>query len=208
LPVRIVLADDHALVLEGLKALLDAEDDMKVVATATSGAALLDAVRSRRPDLAVVDLELGEGASGLECLDQIVAEKLPVKVLILTADSDPRVMRSAWERGAAGFAMKSEPPRQTVATIRQVARGQMVFPLATRQASAGAADRVRESLTDRELAVLAALSDGLTNARIARRLGITENTVKFHLQNLYLKLGARTRTEAVAWYLREAAGRA
>ena len=107
----------------------------------------------------------------------------------------------------AGFAMKSEPPRQTVATIRQVARGQMVFPLATRQATAGSADRVRESLTERELAVLAALSEGLTNARIARRLGITENTVKFHLQNLYLKLGARTRTEAVAWYLRESAGR-
>jgi DNA-binding NarL/FixJ family response regulator len=206
LAARIVLADDHALVLEGLKALLDSEDDMEVVATATSGAGLLDAVRSRRPDVAVVDLQLGD-VNGLECLDRIVAEKLPVKVLILTADTDPRVMRSAWERGAAGFAMKSEPPRQTVATIRQVARGQMVFPLATRQASSGPVDRVKESLTDRELAVLAALSEGLTNARIARRLGITENTVKFHLQNLYLKLGARTRTEAVAWYLREAAGR-
>jgi DNA-binding NarL/FixJ family response regulator len=206
-PVRIVLADDHALVLEGLKALLDAEEDMEVVATATSGEGLLDAVRSRRPDVAVVDLELGD-LSGLDCLDTIVAEKLPVRVLVLTASSDPRVMRAAWEKGAAGFAMKSEPPRQTVATIRQVARGQMVFPLATRQASVGAADRVRESLTDRELAVLAALSEGLTNARIAKRLGITENTVKFHLQNLYLKLGARTRTEAVAWYLREAAGRA
>jgi DNA-binding NarL/FixJ family response regulator len=205
--VRIVLADDHALVLEGLKALLEAEDDLEVVATATSGAALLDAVRSRRPDVAVVDLDLGD-VSGLECLDQIVRDKLPVRVLVLTANSDPRVMRAAWERGAAGFAMKSEPPRQTVATIRQVARGQMVFPLATRQVSGGAADRARESLTDRELAVLAALSEGLTNARIARRLGITENTVKFHPQNLYLKIGARTRTEAVAWYLREAAGRA
>jgi DNA-binding NarL/FixJ family response regulator len=127
--------------------------------------------------------------------------------VVLTAHSDPRVMRAAWEKGAAGFALKSEPPRQTVATIRQVARGQMVFPLATRQAPASG-ERVHDTLTERELAVLAALSEGLTNARIARRLGITENTVKFHLQNLYLKLGARTRTEAVAWYLREMAGRA
>ena len=206
MPVRIVLADDHALVLEGLKALIEAEGDMEVVATTTTGKGLLDAVRSRRPDVAVVDLELGE-MGGLDCLDQIVAEQLPVRVVVLTAHSDPRIMRAAWEKGAAGFAMKSEPPRQTVATIRQVARGQMVFPLATRQAPV-AADRLRESLTERELSVLAALSEGLTNARIARRLGITENTVKFHLQNLYLKLGARTRTEAVAWYLKESAGRA
>jgi DNA-binding NarL/FixJ family response regulator len=204
-PVRIVLADDHALVLEGLKALLDAEDDMEVVATTTSGQGLLDAVRARRPDVAVVDLELGE-LDGFECLERIVAEGLPVRVVVLTAHSEPRIMREAWEKGAAGFAMKSEPPRQTVATIRQVARGQMVFPLATRQSPA-VGERVRESLTEREMAVLAALSEGLTNARIAKRLGITENTVKFHLQNLYLKLGARTRTEAVAWYLREAAGR-
>jgi DNA-binding NarL/FixJ family response regulator len=179
---------------------------MVVVATTTTGEGLLDAVRTWRPDVAVVDLELGT-PDGFECLDRIVSENLPVRMVVLTAHSDPRVMRAAWEKGAAGFAMKSEPPRQTVATIRQVARGQMVFPLATRQAAARG-ERAHDSLTERELAVLAALSEGLTNARIARRLGITENTVKFHLQNLYLKLGARTRTEAVAWYLRETAGRA
>lgn len=198
--VRIVLADDHQLVLEGLRAVLEAEGDMEVVATAMDGEGLLDAVRRRRPDVAVVDLEMGH-PDGFACLERIAAEQLPVRVVVLTAHSDSRAMRAAWEKGAAGFAMKSEPPRQTVATIRQVARGQLVFPGATRQANGAA--RVRESLTEREGAVLSALAEGLTNARIARRLGITENTVKFHLQNLYLKLGARTRTEAVAWYLRE-----
>lgn len=202
---RIVLADDHALVLEGLKALLDSEDDMEVVATTTSGTGLLEVLRSRRPDLAVLDLEIGD-PDGLQCLERIHLEKLPVRVVVLTAHSDPRMMRAAFEKGAAGFAMKSEPPRQTVATIRQVARGQMVFPLATRQGP-GRAERVRASLTERELAVLAALSEGLSNARIARRLSISENTVKFHLQNLYLKLGARTRTEAVAWFLKESPAR-
>jgi DNA-binding NarL/FixJ family response regulator len=198
---RIVLADDHELVLEGLKALLDSEEDMEVVATATNGEGLLDAVRRRRPDVAVLDLEMGE-PDGLACLDAIVAEELPVRVVVLTAHSEPRVMRAVWEKGAAGFALKSEPPRQTVATIRQVARGQLVFPLATREARSNGA-RHKEALTDRESAVLAALADGLTNARIARKLGITENTVKFHLQNLFLKLGARTRTEAAAWYLKQ-----
>jgi DNA-binding NarL/FixJ family response regulator len=195
-----VLADDHALVLEGLRALLDAEEDMEVVATATDGVGLLDALRRRRPDVAVLDLEMGE-PDGFACLDAISAEALPVRVVVLTAHSDPHVMRTAWEKGAAGFALKSEPPRQTVATIRQVARGQMVFPLATREAGLNGA-RVREALTDRERDVLSALAEGLTNARIARKLGITENTVKFHLQNLFLKLGARTRTEAAAWYLK------
>jgi DNA-binding NarL/FixJ family response regulator len=205
-PIRVVLADDHPLVLEGLAALLDAEEDFEVVATLTNGEALLEAVRTRRPDVAVIDLEMGQ-PDGLTCLDRIAAEGLSVRVVVLTAHSDPRIMRTVMEKGAAGFAMKSDPPRQTVAVIRQVARGQMVFPLATRQSFPNAVDRLRDSLTERELAVLAALADGLTNTRIARRLGITENTVKFLLQNLYLKLGARTRTEAVAWYLKELVGR-
>lgn len=204
--VRIVLADDHPLVLEGLKALLDAEPDLEVVATVGDGEALLEALRSRRPDLAVIDLEMGD-PDGLACLDRIASEGLPVRVVVLTAHSDPRIMRTVWEKGAAGFAMKSQPPRQTVSVIRQVAQGQLVFPQATRQPGADAADRIRESLTERERAVLSALAEGLSNQRIARRLGITANTVKFHLQNLYLKLGARTRTEAVAWYHRELAGR-
>jgi DNA-binding NarL/FixJ family response regulator len=206
-PIRIVLADDHALVLEGLQAVLDAEEDMEVIGTASDGEALLDALRRRRPDVAVIDLEMGS-PDGLACLDRIAEEKLPVRVIVLTAHSDPDIVRTVWQKGAAGFAMKSESPRQTVATIRQVARGQLVFPMAARQTPSAAAPKGQETLTERETAVLAALADGLSNARIAKRLGITENTVKFHLQNLYLKLGTRTRTEAVAWYLKEAgAGR-
>lgn len=201
-----VLADDHPLVLEGLKALLDAQPDLEVVATASNGDQLLETLRARRPDVAVLDLEMGD-PDGLVCLERIVEEGLPVRVVILTAHADPQVMRTALEKGAAGFALKSEPPRETVAIIRQVANGRMVFPLASRTPAPEPAGRLRSPLTDREMAVLVALSEGLPNARIARRLGISANTVKFHLQNLYLKLGARTRTEAVAWYLKEVAGR-
>lgn len=205
-PIRIVLADDHPLVLEGLCAVLNAEYDMEVIETAETGEGLLAAVRQRRPDIAVLDLGMGE-PDGIACLECIAAEGLPVRVVVLTAHTDPRMMRAAWEKGASGFALKSEPPRQTVATIRQVARGQLIFPRETRQGKPDAAARIRASLTERERAVLAALAEGLTNARIARRLGITQNTVKFHLQNLYLKLGAGTRTEAAAWYLHEVRGR-
>jgi DNA-binding NarL/FixJ family response regulator len=200
--IRLVLADDHALVLEGLRAVLDAEPDMQVVATATSGATFLDAVRRHRPDVAVLDLEMPD-MGGLACLDRIAEEGLPVRVLILTAHADARAIRSVWEKGGGGFALKSDRPRQTIATIRQVARGQLVFPGAARDRPAARADQRAESLTEREKVVLAALAEGLRNAQIADRLGVTGNTVKFHLQNLFMKLGVRTRTEAVAWYLRE-----
>ncbi|MGH7448800.1 MAG: response regulator, partial [Longimicrobiales bacterium] len=201
-PIRIVIADDHPFVLEGLQAVLQAEEDMNVVAVASGGDELLAALRLYRPDIAVLDLTMGD-PDGMACLDRIAEDALPVRVVVLTAHTDPRLMRSAWEKGASGYALKSEPPRVTIATIRQVARGQLVFPRATRHTEPDGARRVREALTSRETAVLAAAAEGLTNARIASRLGITPNTVKFHLQNVYLKLGARTRTEAVSWYLKE-----
>jgi DNA-binding NarL/FixJ family response regulator len=111
-------------------------------------------------------------------------------------------MRAALEGGASGFALKTEPPQQTVASIRQVYRGQLVFPLAARRWLLRAAPEPTQP-TDREMEILALVSEGLTNAQIARRLRVSDNTVKFHLQNVYLKLGVRNRTEAAAFYLRQ-----
>jgi DNA-binding NarL/FixJ family response regulator len=113
-------------------------------------------------------------------------------------------MRAALEGGADGFALKTEPPQQTVASIRQVCRGQLVFPLAARKWLMRT-DAAQDAATPtaRELEILAQVAQGLTNAQIARRLRVSDNTVKFHLQNLYLRLGVRNRTEATAWYLRE-----
>ncbi len=203
--IRVVLADDHELVLEGLRALLDAERDVEVVGTATSGEQLLDVVRRVKPDVAVLDLELG-GMNGLACLQKIRAEKLPVRVLVLTAYNDGASIRAALEGGADGFALKTEPPQQTVASIRQVVRGQLVFPAAAKRWLLGrSAPADPEKLTEREQAVLALVAEGVTNAEIARQLRVSENTVKFHLQNLYLKLGVSNRTEAAAHYLRERA---
>lgn len=200
---RIILADDHELVLEGLRSLVEAESDLHVTATATNGRQVLDAVRADPPDVVVLDLEMGE-MNGLRCLEAIKREQPDVRVLILTAYGDGESMRAALEGGADGFALKTEPPQQTVASIRQVCRGQLVFPLAARKWLMRS-DTAQDSSTPtaRELEILAQVSEGLTNAQIARRLRVSDNTVKFHLQNLYLKLGVRNRTEAAAWYLRE-----
>jgi DNA-binding NarL/FixJ family response regulator len=200
--IRIVLADDHELVLEGLRSLIEAEPDMEVLATAKDGATCLDVVRRHRPDVVVLDLEMGP-VGGLQCLETLRGEQPEVRVLVLTAYSDGDSMRAALEGGASGFALKTEPPQQTVASIRQVARGQLVFPLAARRWLLRAPQPAEPSQpTDRELEILALVSEGLTNAQIGRRLRVSDNTVKFHLQNVYLKLGVRNRTEAAAYFLR------
>ena len=205
--IRVALADDHELVLEGLRSLLEAEPDMQVVGTATTGEALLDLVRRSAPDVVVLDLEMGS-MSGLACLERIRGEHLPARVLVLTAYGDGSSMRAALESGADGYALKTEPPQQTVASIRQVHRGQLVFPIAAKRWLLGrAAPPDPGHLTERERAVLELVAEGVTNAQIAARLRVSENTVKFHLQNVYLKLGVSNRTEAAAYYLRERGAR-
>jgi DNA-binding NarL/FixJ family response regulator len=203
-PIRIVLADDHELVLEGLRSLLESEADMEVLATATNGDQLMDVVSRHRPDLVVLDLEMGDAGGGLGCLERIRAEQPGTRVLVLTAYSDGESMRAALEGGADGYALKTEPPQQTVASIRQVHRGHLVFPLAARRWLLRTPSASEPSqLTDREREILALVSEGLTNAQIAARLRVSDNTVKFHLQNLYLKLKLNNRTEAAAYYLKE-----
>lgn len=205
--LRILLADDHALVLEGLRSLLDAQPDMQVVGAVADGAQVMELLRTHRPDVVVLDLEMGT-MSGLACLERIRAEKIPVRVLVLSAYGDGTSMRAALDGGADGYALKTDPPRNTVDAVRQVHLGQIVFPKAAKRWLLGktTASDPRQ-LTEREGSVLALLAEGTTNAEIARRLRVSENTVKFHLQNLYMKLSVGNRTEAVAVYLRERAPR-
>jgi DNA-binding NarL/FixJ family response regulator len=198
-----MLADDHELVLEGLRGLIEREPDMEVVGAFTDGAALLEALGHRQADVVVLDLQMPT-RDGLSCLEAIREVGLPVKVVILSAFGDGGALQSAWEGQADGFTLKTDPPRQTVATIRNVAQGQIVFPRAVRQATAGGQSAQRlGQLTRREYAVLDLLAAGMTNAQIADRLSIQESTVKFHLQNIFQKLGVTNRTEAAQVYYRE-----
>ena len=201
--LRILLADDHALVLEGLRSLLDAQPDMQVVGAVTDGSEVMDAIHAHAPDVVVLDLEMGT-MSGMTCLARIRSERLGVRVLVLSAYGDGTTMRAALDGGADGYALKTDPPRHTVDAVRQVHRGQLVFPVAARRLMSGrGSPGDPRQLTEREESVLALLAEGASNAEIARRLRVSENTVKFHLQNLYTKLSVGNRTEAVATYLRE-----
>lgn len=196
-PIRVVLADDHALVLEGLRALLSAEPDLHVVATATDGERLLDAVKRFHPDVAVMDMQM-PFMDGLTCLRHIRAAGLSVRVLVISAFGDAPSLRAAVEGGADGIALKTDSPEMTLAAIRQVAAGQLVFPEAARRWLIRNPGQDPNALTEREEAVLALIAEGKSNAQIGAALNLSENTVKFHLKNLFAKLGVINRTEAAS----------
>lgn len=203
--IRVMLADDHALVLEGLRSLLEAEEDIEVVGTASNGTQVIESARQLQPDVIVLDVRM-PSMDGLTCLEHIRAEGLPSKVLVLSAFNDGDSIQSALEKEADGFALKTEPPHQTIASIRQVYRGHLVFPQAARRWLRSQRQRPAgpslEDLSEREVDVLALVAEGLTNMLIAQRLNVSENTVKFHLQNIYQKLGVNNRTEAASVYYR------
>jgi DNA-binding NarL/FixJ family response regulator len=201
--VRIVVADDHPIVLEGLTGMLAGEADLDVIGTATDGERALDAVRRFSPDLLILDLEMPY-MGGMECLRAIRSAGLPVRVLVLSAFGDAHSLRRAIEGGADGFALKTGAPEATLAAIRQVAHGQLAFPQAARRwlAPSQFADAASNELTDREEEVLALVASGSSNSQIAERLNLSESTVKFHLRNLFSKLGVTNRTEAAARYHR------
>jgi len=195
--IRVLLADDHAIVLEGLRALIDGEPDLEVVGSTTDGTAVLDLVAQIRPDVVVLDLELA-GIRGTEVLTALRGLADSPRVLILTAYNDGESIRSALDAGAEGLALKTESPQHTVAAIRQVHAGQLVFPQAARR---WLEERTRDGgtglhLTQREREVWALVARGLPNGEIAKRLGLSGNTVKFHVQHLFHKLGVKNRTAA------------
>jgi DNA-binding NarL/FixJ family response regulator len=196
--IRIVLADDHPLVVEGLSALLSSQPDMRVVATATDGERLLEAIERFHPDMIVMDLQMPY-MGGVSCLRHIRARELPVRVLVLSAFGDADSLRAAIEAGADGFVLKTESPQHTITAVRQIAEGQLVFPQAARRWLGMAADDT-SALTEREEEILKLLAEGLSNAQIGARLHLSENTIKFHLRNIYAKLGVSNRTEAALKY--------
>lgn len=195
-PIRVVLADDHAIILEGLRALLEGESDMEVAAATTDGGAVLGLVQRLKPDVVVLDYELG-GVRATDIIDELRAVPERPRVLVLTAYHDGETIRTVLESGAEGLALKTASPQQTLAAIRQVVNGQLVFPQAARRwLEARGARSGADELTTREREVWALIAEGRTNVQIAAALQLSENTVKFHVQHLFQKLGVKNRTEA------------
>jgi DNA-binding NarL/FixJ family response regulator len=193
--LRVVLADDHRLILEAVQHALDKDDGFQVVATTHSGAEVADLVARHRPDLVVMDLRM-PGVDGLQALDQIRARDPATKVVMLSASERPEEIQSALDRGAAGYILKSVNPADLPAALRQVHEGTVFHP-----GLGGASDSAAESagLTDREVTIVRALARGLSNKEISQELWITEETVKFHLRNVYRKLDVANRTGAARW---------
>ncbi len=209
--IHTILADDHALVVEGLRGLLDQLDDIDVIATASNGDDLLRLLSANpQVDVVVMDLQMPFQQTpngGLSALAEIRRRNLNVHVLILTAFGDGESIQSALELAAEGFVLKTESPKQTIEAIRQVAQGRLVFPkVAQRWLMSQRKSEAESQLSPREREVLEFMAKGMTNPEIAQKLSVSENTVRFHLKNIYSKLGVSNRTEAAAWYFTHSSG--
>jgi DNA-binding NarL/FixJ family response regulator len=200
----VILVDDHAVVRKGIREFLEDEGDIRVVAEAADGETALMLLNEYKPDVVVLDVQM-PGISGIEVTRRLRAAGYAVGILILTAYDDDPFIIAGIEAGANGYVLKSAAPEEIVRAVRAVHEGQSAVDPAVASKlikylsgrSAGSAHKVPEPLTDRELEVLALVAEGLTNRAIGRKLGISDRTVQGHLANIFGKLGASSRTEAV-----------
>ncbi len=196
--IRILLADDHPIVRDGLRAVLSTQPDFQVVGEAETGAQTLQKVAALAPDILLLDLEMPQG-DGVETLRQLLHLGATVRALIFTAfDTDDRIVEAV-RAGAKGYLLKGAPRAELFNAIRVVySGGSLLQPVIASKLLNRLTQPVPESLTAREQEVLALIAQGLPNKEIAERLVITERTVKFHVSAIMGKLGATNRTEAVA----------
>jgi two-component system response regulator DesR len=189
--IRVVIAEDQAMVLGALAALLDIEEGLTVVGRAAHGAAALDLVRRERPEVLVADIEM-PGMSGLDVAAAIRAERLPTRVVILTTFARPGYLRRALDAGASAYLLKDAPSSRLAEAIRRVhAGGRVIDPALAAEAWSDA-----DPLTDRERQVLRLAADGLSSPDIAAALELSEGTVRNYLSEAIGKLGAKNRVEA------------
>lgn len=198
--IRVVVVDDHAVVRSGLEQLLVGAADISVVGTALDGAEALTVVRETRPDVVLMDLQM-PNVDGVTATRSIIAEGLGADVLVLTSYSDGERIIAALDAGAVGYLLKDADPEQILDGVRAVSRGES--PLHPRAARALLTSRASPApsvqLTPREAEVLQLVRKGLANKQIARRLGISERTVKAHLTSTFARIGVADRTQAALW---------
>jgi DNA-binding NarL/FixJ family response regulator len=196
--MRVLIADDHPLILAGIKRALQEDDQFEVVAEARVGSQVLPLVSQTNPDLALLDLRMPE-MDGLQCLDRIRQQHPKVKVVILSVSTDPEVVQTVLNHGASAYIVKSVNPIDLSSALRQALDGTVFSALGLPEKRAQD-DAVRAAgLTERETAILKALAGGLSNKAIAKELWVAEQTVKFHLTNIYRKLEVANRTEAARY---------
>ncbi len=203
--IRVLLADDHAVVREGTRQLLERETDITVVGQASDGAEAVRLVEQLQPDVVVMDVRMPV-MGGIEATKAIKQRFPVVEVLVMTAFEDDEFVFTLLEAGASGYLLKTAPVKELVKAIHEVADGQsaldpVIARKVVRQISGGAARQKQqdayEALTEREQEVLKLLAEGKTNKEIAEALIISDRTVQTHLSNIFSKMGVGSRTEAV-----------
>jgi DNA-binding NarL/FixJ family response regulator len=200
--IRVVLVDDHAVLRTGLGQLLSGAGDIEVVGTAADGIEAVDVVQAARPDVVLMDLQMPrmDGVSAT----RLIRERVPdAQVVVLTSYSDSARIVAALDAGAVGYLLKDADPEDVLDGVRAVSRGESpIHPRAARQlltARNGDAPGPAGRLTPREGEVLTLVRQGLANKQIARRLGISERTVKAHLTSVFATIGVTDRTQAALW---------
>ena len=205
--IKVVIADDHSLVRQGLRRYLELADDIQIVGEASTGAEVIAEVERQNPDIAVLDIRMPD-MDGLEAAAAIGGKYPDVGVIMLTAYDDRQLVVDAVRAGARGYVLKARDAEHLTQTVRLVAAGNLVIDpnlvvvLADELSTAKQSDRKAETLTGREIEILQLLALGHTNRDIAGQLFISPDTVKTHLEHIFEKLGASDRTAAVAEALR------
>ncbi|HUA73351.1 MAG TPA: response regulator transcription factor [Solirubrobacteraceae bacterium] len=198
--LKVLVADDHPLIVQGLRRALEACDDIDVVGEARSGAEVLPLVERRNPDIVLLDLRMPE-MDGVECIAAIKQTRPEVKAVVLSGSDDRASIDAAIAAGASAYVLKSVSSLDVPALLRQVAAGYSLFhaPKDGEDAPGEQAQAPEALLTERELTILAAVAGGLTTKAISAELWVSEHTVKFHLTNIYRKLGVSNRSGAVRY---------
>ncbi len=199
--IRVLLADDHAIVRAGIRQFLDQATDIQVIAEADNGVSAKALIEEHNPDVVVLDIQMPK-ASGIEVTRWIRAKQRTIGVLILTAyDDDPYVM-AVLQAGANGYVLKTASPLEIIQAVRDVHAGNSAMDATIMrkmisQISRRSEEQPIDTLTDRELEVLTLVAQGFTNKAIGVQLGISDRTVQGHLAHIFSKLHAGSRTEAV-----------
>ena len=195
-PIRVLIADDHPLVTAAARRALEDTGEFEIVASVTRGSEVVPCVSERLPDVLLLDLNMPE-LDGLRCLERVRERWPDLRVVIFSASSDARLVTAAQQRGANGFVLKSVAGAGLSAALRS-ALTSSDFQVYGDDADQANADQFA-GLSDRELLMLRTLASGLSNKAIGHKLWITEQTVKFHLTNIYRKLGVENRTQAIRY---------
>jgi DNA-binding NarL/FixJ family response regulator len=195
--MKVLIADDHRLMVEGIRRALADADDIEIVGEATSGSQVLPLVRRMNPDVVLLDMRMPQ-MDGLACLDLIKKHCPNVKVVMLSVYSESEHIQAAFRHGAVGYIVKSVNPRDLPSAIRQALEGSVFHALGMPETSEESVGKAN-GLTERELSILKAVARGLSNQAIGKELWVTEQTVKFHLTNIYRKLHLANRTEAARY---------